>query len=271
MNVKDKLLSIGEMSKLTGTGIKALRHYDKIGVLKPAFVDQDTGYRYYRFSQTHIVELIRFAVELDIPLKELTQYVDEQGSLDFRGFVARGSAVVRNKMKTLERALRFFDFFDNKLALQKEYKLEQIYTRKMPQKIFHTVPYGESFDGADKHEIAKLFLDMPYDENYEGNSGWVEYGFMSEHTAKGVSRYIFVEATQSMILDNPIFERKIIPAGKYYCRQNNVNQVEKAAEIFDDYLAGKEGFIAIETEVYFCNNINNPVNELRVIASGGVV
>ena len=266
MNDKGKLLSIGEISKLTGTGIKALRHYEKINILKPAFVDSETGYRYYRFSQTHVVELIRFAVELDIPLKELTEYVDEQGNIDFEAFIARGNIVVREKMKILEHALRFFDFFDEKLALQKEHTIRQKYTRRLPRKIFYTIPYEKSFDDADRHEVAKLFLDMPYDENSEVEGGWVEYGFLSEHSAKGIKRYVFVEVTQNMSLDNPNFERKIIPAGKYSCRQDDENQIEQAREIFHDYLAGKDKFIAIETEVYFCKfNINNPVNELRVI------
>ena len=267
MNDKGKLLSIGEMSKLTGTGIKALRHYEKINILKPAYVDPQTGYRYYRFSQTYIIELIRFAVELDIPLKELTKYVDEQGNLDFEAFIARGNKVVREKMKTLEYALKFFDYFDEELALQKKHSLRQIYTRRLPSKIFYTIPYEKSFDAADRHEVAKLFLDMPYDKDFEAEGGWAEYGFLSEHTTNGIKRYVFVEVAQNMRLDNSIYERKIIPAGKYTCRQNDKNQIEQAPEIFKEYLGGRDNFMAIETEVYFSKfNINNPVNELRVIA-----
>ena len=264
MNDKSKLLSIGEMSKLTGAGIKALRHYEKINILKPAFVDESTGYRYYSFSQTYVVGLIKFAVELDIPLKELNTYVDEQGFMDFEAFVARGNELVKAKMKTLERALKFFDFFDGKLALEKEHTIGQIYTRRLPLKIFYTVPYEKSFDDVDKHEVAKLFLDMPYDED-DVDGGWVEYGFLSEHTAKGIKRFVFVEVTHDNLFDSAIFQRKIIPAGKYCCRQKDENQIEKAQEIFEEYLSGKTSFIAIETEIYSGKfNINNPVNELRV-------
>ncbi|MCL2527363.1 MAG: MerR family transcriptional regulator [Defluviitaleaceae bacterium] len=255
------------MSKLTGTGIKALRHYEKINILKPAYVDPQTGYRYYRFNQAYILELIRFAVELDIPLKELTKYVDEKGNLDFEAFVARGNKVVREKMKTLEQALRLFDYFDEKMALQKEYSLKQIYTRRLPSKIFYTIPYKKSFSEADSYEISKLFLDMPHDEEYESEVGWVEYGFLAEHTPRGVKRYVYVEAAQNGLFENPAFQRKIIPAGKYSCRQDDKNQIEKAPDIFKDYIAGRDNFIVIETEIYFCNfNINNPVNELRVLA-----
>jgi len=266
MSDKDRLLSIGEMSKLTGAGIRALRHYEKINILKPAFVDKSTGYRHYKFSQTYVVELIRFAVELDIPLKELTKYVDEEGTMDFGAFVTRGSQVVRDKMKTLERALKFFDFFEEKLALEKQHDLNQIYSRNLPQKTFYTIPYEKTFDDVDKHEVAKLFLGVPYDETSESDGGWVEYGFLSEHTAKGIERYVFVEVTQDTLMDNPCFRRKIIPSGKYFCRQKHENQIEQAAEIFKERLAHKDNFVAIETEVFFGKfNVNKPVNELRVI------
>ena len=38
---KKNLLSIGELSKITGVHIKALRYYDSLGILTPAYVDPD--------------------------------------------------------------------------------------------------------------------------------------------------------------------------------------------------------------------------------------
>jgi len=268
MKQKEKLLSIGEISKLTGAGIKALRHYEKINILKPSYVDPVSGYRYYRFSQTHVVELIRFAVELDIPLKEVTNYVDDLGNLDFEAFIARGNVLVRDKMKRLEGMLNFFDIFDEKLALQKEHQLKQFYTRRIPRKTFYTIPYEQSFDDVDHQEIAKLFLDLPHEDDLDGESGWFDYGFLFEHSPKGSKRYVFVELPQNSTLDAKNFERKIIPSGTYHCHQSNDYQIEHVTEIFNDYLKGKPNFTAIETEIYFCNyNINHPINELRVIAT----
>jgi hypothetical protein len=44
-------LSIGSFSRVSGLTVKALRHYDEIGLLEPARVDEWTGYRYYRLEQ----------------------------------------------------------------------------------------------------------------------------------------------------------------------------------------------------------------------------
>ena len=44
-------LKIKEFSLLCQVTVKALRHYEKLGLLRPAEVDEWTGYRYYDYSQ----------------------------------------------------------------------------------------------------------------------------------------------------------------------------------------------------------------------------
>ena len=44
------MLKIGEFSKLSRVSVRMLRHYDEIGLLKPAEIDRFTDYRYYRES-----------------------------------------------------------------------------------------------------------------------------------------------------------------------------------------------------------------------------
>lgn len=41
-----ELLSIGRFARISGLTVKALRHYDDVGLLRPARVDDATGYRY---------------------------------------------------------------------------------------------------------------------------------------------------------------------------------------------------------------------------------
>ena len=45
------MLKIGEFSKLSRISVRMLRHYDEIGLLKPAEIDRFTDYRYYREDQ----------------------------------------------------------------------------------------------------------------------------------------------------------------------------------------------------------------------------
>ena len=48
------MLKIGEFSKLSRISVRMLRHYDEIGLLKPAKIDRSTDYRYYREDQLPI-------------------------------------------------------------------------------------------------------------------------------------------------------------------------------------------------------------------------
>ena len=45
------MFSIGEFARLGGVSVRTLRHYDEIGLLPPATVDPDTGYRGYSARQ----------------------------------------------------------------------------------------------------------------------------------------------------------------------------------------------------------------------------
>jgi DNA-binding transcriptional MerR regulator len=65
-------MSIGRFSRLTGLTVKALRHYDELGLLPPAGVDPDTGYRSYSPAQVGRAEWIRTLRRLELPLDDIS-------------------------------------------------------------------------------------------------------------------------------------------------------------------------------------------------------
>ena len=64
-----RLLQIGEFSKICQVSVKTLHHYNKIGLLVPAEVDNMTGYRYYQLEQidtmNYIQRLKRYGFSLE--------------------------------------------------------------------------------------------------------------------------------------------------------------------------------------------------------------
>jgi len=66
-----KYLSIGEMARINHTTIAALRLYDKCGILKPAFTDKSSRYRYYDVRQNARLDMIQYMKELGMGLKEI--------------------------------------------------------------------------------------------------------------------------------------------------------------------------------------------------------
>jgi DNA-binding transcriptional MerR regulator len=65
------LLSIGEFARLTHLSVKALRHYDDLGLVVPTRVDPATGYRSYAAAQVPTAQLIRRLRDLEMPLDEV--------------------------------------------------------------------------------------------------------------------------------------------------------------------------------------------------------
>ena len=64
-------LTIGDFSRATHLSVKTLRHYHRVGLLAPADVDADTGYRWYTTDQIPTAQVIRRFRDLDMPLDQI--------------------------------------------------------------------------------------------------------------------------------------------------------------------------------------------------------
>ena len=65
------MLKISEFSKLSHLTVKALRFYEKEGLLKPAYVDEWNNYRFYETSQLEIAAKIKSYRQLDLSIEEI--------------------------------------------------------------------------------------------------------------------------------------------------------------------------------------------------------
>lgn len=70
-----KQMSIGEFASRSQLSPKALRLYDELGVLPPARVDEDSGYRFYEVAQLERAGLIAALRRLHVPLAEIQEII----------------------------------------------------------------------------------------------------------------------------------------------------------------------------------------------------
>jgi DNA-binding transcriptional MerR regulator len=77
---EDALLTIGVFARRSRLSMKALRLYDQMGLLTPADVDPENGYRRYRESQLATARLIVMLRRLDMPLTEVAEIVSVPGA-----------------------------------------------------------------------------------------------------------------------------------------------------------------------------------------------
>ena len=75
------MFTIGQFSRITGLTVKTIRLYHEKDVLKPAWVDDETGYRYFDQADAERARVIRHLRDLEFPLAEIRELVEAQGVL----------------------------------------------------------------------------------------------------------------------------------------------------------------------------------------------
>jgi DNA-binding transcriptional MerR regulator len=104
-----ELMPIGRFARRCRLSVKQLRHYDELGLLRPAWVDPDSGYRYYQAEQAREALSIGLLRSLDVPLPAIGQVLAGRGVVEVLGAVKdrlEADLVRRRRMlATLNRVL----------------------------------------------------------------------------------------------------------------------------------------------------------------------
>jgi DNA-binding transcriptional MerR regulator len=81
------MFSIGEFARLCGVSVRTLRHYDEIGLLRPATVDSGTSYRGYSAPQLGQINRVMALKELGFSLTQIRQLLDGVTLDELRGML----------------------------------------------------------------------------------------------------------------------------------------------------------------------------------------
>lgn len=147
-----KMLTVRQVAKISGLSVRALHHYDEIGLLKPAQRGRN-GYRYYGREELLRLQQILIHRELDIPLTEIGKILDAaafdqlsalaQQRERLAGEARRYAQLVRTIDRTIaslkgERAMRNADLYRGiSPEKQAEYEawLIETYGGDMPERV----------------------------------------------------------------------------------------------------------------------------------------
>jgi effector-binding domain-containing protein len=110
------MLKIGEFSRLARVTVKALRYYDELGLIKPAQMDEWSGYRYYALDQLPRLNRILALKDLGLALEQIGQLLDKGMSREHL------EGILLGKQSELQQRMR-----DDQLLLAKvEARLRQL-------------------------------------------------------------------------------------------------------------------------------------------------
>lgn len=93
------MLKIGDFSKLSMLTVKALRFYEKEGLLIPASVDPWTGYRFYETAQLETASRIKAYRQLGLSTKEIRAVL---GGEDARAILSQKAQILKEQQKEID-------------------------------------------------------------------------------------------------------------------------------------------------------------------------
>ena len=100
---RKKLFPIGEVSKLFHISVSSLRRYETIGLLTPAYISPDSGYRYYGPEQFEVLNTIRYLRALDMPLPEIADFLQNRDIDRIEEKLQQQKQAVLQKQQALKR------------------------------------------------------------------------------------------------------------------------------------------------------------------------
>ena len=101
-------MCVREFARLCSVSVRTLHYYDDKGLLKPAFVDKQNGYRYYDETSLRRMQEILFYRELDFSLDKISEILSSENYDKKQALVAQKKLLLLKK----ERLERIIDAID---------------------------------------------------------------------------------------------------------------------------------------------------------------
>jgi len=121
--------SIGEAAKAAHTTTETLRHYDRIGLVKPSRKDEWTNYRYYTEQDIVRLNTVRALQLMDLPLREIGKVLEYDDLGKIVDFLAQAEKKADEKIAALE-------YSKSKIRLAKADYESKLRARKNPAGTF---------------------------------------------------------------------------------------------------------------------------------------
>jgi DNA-binding transcriptional MerR regulator/effector-binding domain-containing protein len=126
------MFSIGEFARLGAVSIRTLRHYDEIGLLHPAQVDQATGYRAYSADQLRVLNRIVALKCLGLSLAQIRQLLAGITVGELRGMLMLRRAQLERELERQHDHLLGVEARLRYIAREDDMPADDIVVKKIP-------------------------------------------------------------------------------------------------------------------------------------------
>ena len=206
-----KYFSVGEAANAVNTTSETLRHYDRIGLVRPGKKDEWTNYRYYTEQDIVRLNTVRALQLMDLPLKEIKkvlEYDDLQKVVDFLSQAEKKADEKISALRYSKSKIRLAKA-DYERKLQGQKKFSSAFIKDCPERVILLsdtleVPTLDNLWNYLGHFYDKVTPALKEQFSFEDLAGI--------YTENGLSR-LFAVCIKYVKIDG----LRILPKGKYLC------------------------------------------------------
>lgn len=267
----EKLLSITQIAKYRKIPTERLRYYDKIGLLKPDYIDPMTGRRYYSAQQCEKLGTIKELRNMNLSLKEIEDYFDGRNLEKSERILSEHYELLKQEIaakqeisRVLEEKLNFIKELNNtdfKLDNPKIKQLPERYALKGQSNKFRTNLTGIEF--------------MKLEETIGGTSPVLATDKVAMTIPNSIDPDECEEKRRPVVFCSAEYSRHpsfvTVPGGRYVCAYHR-NCYSYFGEIImkmrclaenQGYKLGEEGFMIYRIDITLTDNDDETIAELQ--------
>lgn len=254
---KNNYLTIKDFSTLTHTPIDTLKHYDRIGLLKPAHIGEN-NYRYYLPEQAFLLTRILFGVKAKVLLSDIKSIIlDDNPDKSYNHYIHINDNLQQmiNELQAIQGTIASLKYYYD---LTIKNPREKLFINYFPEWFIICSPSLSlnTVAGSAESNIAdNLFIRGFH------NGMWPHYQLGCMYTEANIKNNAFDKPTYCLKVDHPEEfnpdEIVFVPNGKYYCFLINVGGkgLRSAVNIFLQNLAKEKK--KIQGNIFIIDVINN--------------
>lgn len=225
--IKENLLSITELAKLRQVTSETLRYYDRIGLIKPDYVDPQTRYRYYSIRQYEKLGTIKELRQLGMSIHDITDYFSGRN-------LRKSHQLLLHQLELLEEEIRkqqlLSEILRRKLHFLSEITppppVDKVFCRAFPQR--YMITFGEPAGGSREHAFAFTRLERYLDEVAPILASDRIGVYADWHLLEPSDDYI--PAVPMIFVERDAIEsehKRTIPPGDYLCMNYRRGELER--------------------------------------------
>ncbi len=250
-----KYLSIGQMGKLNNLSVQTLRHYEKVGILNPSYVNDETGYRYYSMKDFNTIDLIKQCKAMGLSLEEIKEVTNNYTSLDsIVEILGNQKKLIDEKIKQLENIRNKVDSLENKINFSLDRGINEIFIKYNKKRKFIQYNFKDRFSDEFEMNLRKILLEVERD--YENINAEIAFS-VSYKNNKAECKNVMINLGENVDYEDEkiitmdegnyltmYFDDTYRDSGKYYKKivdYINKNKIKTVGDFTEIYIMTRVG------------------------------